>query len=159
MATDPHATAPIKRSSRTRRPTNQLMAAPASGAKMIRLRRLDSIFTWSVLGLWSLVFGFRSLVCQSPRIKDPRPKTKDQRPKTSTKHKSSQLQNTRVINIKRLAIAKDRDDDPQTNSSFRRSDRHDDEHKELSRHVLKKTGKRDKRQIHGVQHQLNAHEH
>ncbi len=35
-----------------------------------------------------------------------------------------QLQSTRIIDIQRLASSKDRNDDSQTNRSFRRRDRH-----------------------------------
>src|SRR5436190_12585296 len=41
--TEAQATMPMNCSLRTRRPTSQLIAAPASGAKMIRLRRLFCI--------------------------------------------------------------------------------------------------------------------
>ena len=40
IPTAAQATMPMNRSLRRRRPTSQLMTAPASGAKMIKLRRL-----------------------------------------------------------------------------------------------------------------------
>src|SRR5512132_3740427 len=114
---------PINRSSRTRLPTNQLMTAPASGAKMIRLRMLVSI---------------RKKIRVNPWL---------------------QLQNARIIHIQRLSITKDRNNDPQTDRSFSSSDCHYDEHKKLPGNVLKKTCEGDKREVHSVQHQLDAHEH
>src|SRR5690242_16655582 len=107
IATEPHAIVPMKRSSRTRRPTSQLMAAPASGAKMIILSRLFSIRP-----------------CQSVFIR------------------GLQFQNTRLVDVQRLAIAKDRDDDSQTHRGLSRRHRHHDEHEQLPGHVLKETRKR-----------------
>src|SRR5260370_39821458 len=87
--TDAHATTPINRSLRRRRPTSQLMTAPASGAKMIRLSRLVLFTTVRVLVLctWCFVLSCLRLVDQ---------------PHQSAKYEaqSSQLQNACVINIK-----------------------------------------------------------
>src|SRR5262245_22226163 len=106
----------MKLSLRTRRPTNQLIAAPASGAKMIRLRRLFSIET--VFGFWTLVFGSS---IQRPKIKGPIPNP----PK-------SQLQDAGIIHIQCFAIAEDGDDDSQTDGGLSCSDGHHDKNKKLT---------------------------
>src|SRR6185369_2530436 len=118
----------MNRSSRTRRPTNQLIAAPASGAKMIRLRRLFSIAT--------VVFGLRSSSFDHRKVK-----TQGQKPKTL------QLQNTRIVYIERFTISKDRNDDPEANSCFGCSNCHHDEYKQLSGNILEETGKRNESQV------------
>src|SRR5262245_32552427 len=70
-----------------------------------------------------------------------------------------QLQNARIINIQRFSISEDRNDYPQPNRSFSGGHCHHNENKELAGDVLKETRKSYKRQIHSVEHQLDAHEH
>jgi len=48
---------------------------------------------------------------------------------------------------------------PRPTAASAARDCHDDEDKQLSRHVAKITREGPQRQIHGIQHQLDAHEH
>src|SRR5687768_9270948 len=116
IAMEPHPTSPLNISLRSLPPISQLITAPASGAKMIRLRRLFSII---------------KLV----------------------------LHHTRIIHIDRLAVAEERDDNAEADGGFRGGDGHYHEYKKLSRHIAVVTRKRDKCQVDGVEHQLDAHEH
>src|SRR5882762_8355041 len=163
--TAPQATAPMNFSLRTRRPINQLMAAPSSGAKMIRRRRLFSCIAW--LGVRSWDFGLRNwlegacrliLQTQIPSMHPFKPKTKDQRSILTTDHKLK-LQNTRIVHIQRFPITKDGNDDSQTHCGLGGGDSHHNEDKQLSGNVMIKARESHKRQIHGIQHQLDAHEH
>src|SRR5207244_5763428 len=101
IATERQATMPMKRSLRTRRPSSQLMAAPASGVKMMRLRRwlLFTNFA-SACSLYLVLCAFDVCGWLTIHIKVQ-----------STKHQSSKSQTARIIDIQRLARAKDGDDD------------------------------------------------
>jgi hypothetical protein len=68
------------------------------------------------------------------------------------------LQNTCIIHVERFAIAEDSDDNAKSNRRFRRRYGHHYENKKLTGDILKVTGESNKREIHGVEHQLNAHE-
>src|SRR5215470_12406114 len=70
-----------------------------------------------------------------------------------------QLQNIRVVDVERFAVAEDSDDNSQTNGGFGSRNGHYNKDEKLSGDVPEVTGKGDKRQIHGVEHQLNTHEH
>src|SRR6266849_9080416 len=61
--TDAQATTPMNRSLRRRRPANQLMAAPASGAKLIRMRRLlaRTIVGAGLVPARSFFYNFKTL--------------------------------------------------------------------------------------------------
>src|SRR5713101_1383871 len=155
MPTAPQATIPINFSLRTNRPTNQLMAAPASGAKMIKRRRL-LIFIGTELNLvlCALYFVCRALLyllkgcCTLGKVQ-------------STKHKVQilQFQYARIIHIQRLAIAKDGNDYSQPDRGFSCCHSHYNKNEKLARDVLKKTRESNERQIHCIEHQLDAHEH
>ena len=69
------------------------------------------------------------------------------------------LQNARVIDVNRLAVAEERDDDPEADSSFGRGDTHYHEYKKLSGHIGVVPRERYERKIYGIEHQLDAHEH
>jgi hypothetical protein len=83
---------------------------------------------------------------------DQRPKAKDQRP-------TSQFQYARLVNIQRFPVAKDGDNYAQAHGGFGSGDRHHNENEKLTGHILKETRECDERKIHGIEHQLNAHEH
>src|SRR5215210_7406371 len=68
-------------------------------------------------------------------------------------------QNARVVHVERLAVAEDGDDNPEPHGGLGGRDRHHDEDEELPRHVSEVAGEGDERQVHGVEHQLDAHEH
>src|SRR5262252_1238003 len=112
---------PIKRSLRTRRPTSQLMAAPASGAKMIRLSRCV-LFTFRALCALGCDFD---VLCHSSIY---------------IKAQSSKLQCAGVIDIQRFAAAKDRDNNSQTHRGLGGGDGHHNKNKKLPRNITKKTG-------------------
>src|SRR5215204_4106956 len=68
-------------------------------------------------------------------------------------------QEARVVDVERFAVTEDGDDDAETHGGFGGRDRHHDEDEELPRHVAEVTGEGDERQVDGVEHQLDAHEH
>src|SRR5215216_5203710 len=68
-------------------------------------------------------------------------------------------QHARVVHVERLAVAEDGDDDPEAHGGLGGRDRHHDEDEELPRHVAEVAGEGDEGQVHGVEHQLDAHEH
>src|SRR6266446_6310204 len=103
MPTDAHAITPMNRSLRRRRPTSQLMTAPASGAKIITLRR--SLFPTK---LCALVLGTSYLVLCTLMSKA------DCVLRSKYEERSSKPQSTRLIHIQRFAITKDGNDDSQT---------------------------------------------
>src|SRR5215204_371987 len=70
-----------------------------------------------------------------------------------------QSQQARVVNVERFAVTEDGDDDAEADGGFGGRDRHHDEDEELPRHVTEVTGEGDERQVDGVEHQLDAHEH
>src|SRR6266404_1687259 len=165
--TDAQATMPMNLSLRRRRPTSQLTTALASGAKIISLRRLLSKKRISLF-----VFFHRAVSCnfvdhsrawerstKSHKNKRITPIPYDCGRLTTDHSQPLQFQDARIVNIQRFTIAKDGEDDPQAHGGFGRGDRHHDKDEQLSRDITKETGKSDKRQVHGVEHQLDAHEH
>jgi hypothetical protein len=78
---------------------------------------------------------------------------------TKNKEQSSEFENASVIDIQRFAVAENCNDDAQAHSRFSRRHSHNNEDEKLARDILKETRKGDERQVHGVEHQLDAHEH
>src|SRR5437868_2077761 len=68
-------------------------------------------------------------------------------------------QHARIVNVERLAVAEDGDDDAKPDCGLGGGDRHHDEDEELARHVAVVAGEGDESQVNGVEHQLDAHEH
>src|ERR1700723_1650194 len=59
----------------------------------------------------------------------------------------------------RLAIAESRDDDAEANRRFGRRHRHHEKDNYLAVHRTEPAANRDEREIYGVEHQLDRHEH
>ena len=111
------ATAPMNRSLRTRRPTSQLISAPANGAKMIKLRRLvccnlvptkvsvaaSPPDVRNAYGFPSRPLFLRGCASQVRNSLTPNcfvaGKAKPFRTSGSKAENTSQLQNTRIIDI------------------------------------------------------------
>lgn len=68
-------------------------------------------------------------------------------------------QNARFVNVERFAIAENRNYNAESDGGFGCGDAHYDENKHLPGRVVKEARKRYKRQIDGVEHQLDAHKH
>src|SRR5690606_22271226 len=70
---------------------------------------------------------------------------------------ASPAQQVEAADVDRLEVAEDRDDQRQSHGGLGRRDGHHEEHEDLS---LDPDGarKRDERQVHGIQHQLDAEE-
>ena len=115
---------------------------------MIRLRRLFPFIScqWSCRAL-SLVLRLSQLICDFERTM-----TKDPQLHYSFKILASSTSSDSRLRKMAMMI-------PKPNRSFGRRHGHDDENEQLTRDVLKETRKRDERQVHGIEHQLNAHEH
>jgi hypothetical protein len=68
------------------------------------------------------------------------------------------LQKIDLVDIEGLANTEERDDDSEADCSFRSCDDHHEEHENLTRNLMPHMCKRHKREIDGVQHELNGHE-
>ncbi len=63
------------------------------------------------------------------------------------------------IHIDSLLITENCQNDCQSHSSFGGSNGHGEKDKDLPRAITQEAGKSDKREIHGIEHKLNAHKH
>src|SRR3989442_282508 len=70
----------------------------------------------------------------------------------------SPLQEVRVVDVRALALAEDRDDDRETDHALRRGHHHREERQHLAGQVPVQAGERDQREVHGVELQLDRHE-
>jgi hypothetical protein len=68
-------------------------------------------------------------------------------------------QHTRIIDVDRLAVSEEGDDDTQANSRLSGRDGHDHKNKQLARNVAVITRERNECQVYGIEHQLDAHKH
>src|SRR5688572_18574499 len=68
---------------------------------------------------------------------------------------TSPLQGSKRIRVQRLAMTEKRDDESESNGRFRGGDGHDEERDDLSVEVAVVAAEGDKRQVHGVQHDLD----
>src|SRR5277367_2889502 len=64
-----------------------------------------------------------------------------------------------LVNRGRSAASEHRDDDAEPDGDFSRGDDHDEEDNGLTADVTEGASKRHEREVHGVQHQFDAHEH
>jgi len=118
--TDAQATVALKTSLFAFFPKSQLMIAPNSGAKIIRLRKLFSILT----------------------LRFP-----------------SVFQNAGIVNINGNAVSEKGDYYSQTYRRFCCGNAHDHKDKKLPGCIVVKPRKSYERNVNGIKHQLDAHEH
>src|SRR2546429_569914 len=71
---------------------------------------------------------------------------------------ASEFEQVHAFDVERLPIARNQDDDSQADGGFRRGDHNHKQHKNLSIELAERLAKRDERQIHRVEHQLDGHE-
>src|SRR5438874_7995563 len=71
---------------------------------------------------------------------------------------ASEFEQVHAFDVERLPIARNQDDDSQADGGFRRGDHNHKQHKNLSVELAERLAKRDERQIHRVEHQLDGHE-
>src|SRR5207248_9530666 len=69
-----------------------------------------------------------------------------------------ELDQVHAFDVERWSIASDQDDDSQADGGFRRGDHNHKQNKNLSVEFAERLAKRDERQIHRVEHQLDGHE-
>ena len=69
------------------------------------------------------------------------------------------LKRTDLVDFECLAIFEDRQDDGQAHGGFGRGDHHHEETENVPVDLFELVGKRDEAEIHGVEHQLDGHEH
>ena len=116
IPTDEQAMMPMIFSLRSRRPINQLAAAPARGAKIIKLRRLFSctiLSSYFVLCTLFFVHGpiLSRYVQKESKLKVQSTKYKERSSKHHTIAVKVELEfhQTRFIHIQRFAVAEDSD--------------------------------------------------
>src|SRR5579864_4128752 len=76
----------------------------------------------------------------------------------SQRYMMSVLHRTYVVDQECVAILENRQDDGQANRSLSRRYHHHEKAEDMAVHLLQRVGKRDEREIHGVEHQLDGHE-
>src|ERR1041385_5558380 len=64
-----------------------------------------------------------------------------------------------LVDIQGLTVFENRQDDCQADGGFGRGDYHYEEGDEVAVDLLPAIGKRDEAEVHGVEHQLDRHEH
>src|SRR5580658_10352282 len=64
-----------------------------------------------------------------------------------------------VVDHQRRAVLEDRENNRQSHRGFGGGHHHDEEAEDVTIHLLELVRERDKAQIHGIQHQLDGHEH
>src|SRR5215203_2626367 len=69
------------------------------------------------------------------------------------------LQNARIVDIDRLTIPEKHNDDTESYRGFSGRDRHHHKYKQLPGHICVVARERHERQVYGIEHQLDAHEH
>src|ERR1700690_3331230 len=71
----------------------------------------------------------------------------------------SALQHPHVVGGGAAPASEDRDDDREADGHFGGGDDQGEEHEHLAPHIVELTGESHEREVHRVEHQLDAHEH